>query len=326
VHGHSNEGKHVIQYRQFRNTDPPGLAMVWNEAFTARGSAPLRHSSPLENYVFHKPYFDPAGLIVAIDNGQFVGFVHAAFGPNVSQTEICRNAGVICLIGVRPAYRRRSVGSELLRRAEAYLKDRGAQTLYAGCMAPLDPFYFGLYGGSEMPGFLASDPETSPFLERHGYRVCRTAHVFQRLLNQPLSIVDGRFPQLRRRFEVRIAPRSGPGTWWQECVLGPIELVDFRLEEKSTGNVAARTSVWEMDGFSWRWNQPAVGVLDAEVKEDLRRQGLAKYLLSQMLRYLQEQFFGAAEVHASEGDEAAMKLFEGLGFEKVDTGHLYKKE
>jgi ribosomal protein S18 acetylase RimI-like enzyme len=315
----------VIQYRSFLNTDPPGLAMIWNEAFTGRGGVRLRHSSPLENYVFNKPYFDPAGLIVALEDHEFVGFTHAGFGPNSLQTGVSRDEGVVCLIGVRPAYRRRGIGSELLRRAEAYLTGAGAKTLYAGLMAPLTPFYFGLYGGSEMPGFLASDPETAPFLGRYGYQVFRTAHVFQRILNQPLNLADPRFPDLRRRFEVRIAPREGAGTWWQECVFGPIEIVDFRLEEKSTGQVASRTSVWEMDGFSWRWNQPAVGVVDIEVREDLRRQGLAKYLLGQMLRYLQEQFFGVAEVHALEGNEAAMKLYQDLGFRKVDTGHLYKR-
>jgi ribosomal protein S18 acetylase RimI-like enzyme len=320
-----DEGIPVIHYRNFLNTDPPGLAMIWNEAFTGRGGVRLRHSSPLENYVFNKPYFDPAGLIIAMEDEEFVGFTHAGFGPNPSQTELSRDTGIVCLIGVRPAYQGRGIGSELLGRAESYLTRTGAKTLYAGLLDPLTPFYFGLYGGSEMPGFLASDPATGPFLQRHGYQVFRTAHVFQRFLNQPLNLSDPRFPQLRRCFAVRIAPREGAGTWWQECVFGPIEIVDFRLEEKGTGQVVSRTSVWEMDGFSWRWNQPAVGVIDIEVREDLRRQGLAKYLLSQMLRYLQEQFFGLAEVHATEGNEAAMMLYQSLGFEKVDTGHLYKK-
>src|SRR5207245_636588 len=140
-----------------------------------------------------------------------------------------------------------------------------------------------------------------------------------------MPIADARFPGLRRRYDVRVVPRLGAGSWWQECVLGPIELVEFRLEEKGSGRVAARTCVWEMDGFSWRWSHPAVGIVQIEVCPELRRQGLAKFLLAQMLHYLQEQFFGVAEVQARADNQPAHELFRSLGFAQVDTGHSYKK-
>jgi ribosomal protein S18 acetylase RimI-like enzyme len=315
----------VVQYRTFRNDDPPGLALIWNEAFTGRGEVRLRHSSPLENYVFSKAYFDPAGLTVAMDGNEAVGFAHAGFGPTADYSALSLDAGVTCLLGVRPAYRRRGIGSELLRHCETYLTSRGAKALYAGPMTPLNPFYFGLYGGSELPGFLASDTTAEPFLLRHGYQPQDTCFVFQRGLTLPVNVVDGRFPALRKNYEVRIVPRSGPGSWWEECTLGPVEVVEFNLQDKTTQRVVAQTSVWEMDLFSWRWSQPAVGILDVEVLPELRRQGLAKFLLSQMLRYLQEQYFGLTEVHITDQNPAAVKLFQSLGFEQVDIGRHYKK-
>lgn len=315
----------MVYYRHFRNDDPPGLAEVWNETFTGRGEVQLRHSSPLENYVFAKSYFDRAGLIVAVEDGKHVGFAHAGFGPNEAQTALCMATGVVCAIGVRPSYRRRGIGSELLRRCESYLAAGGAGTLYAGPRAPFNPFYFGLYGGSNLPGFLESDTDADPFLRQHGYLPHSTTVVLQRSLVEPLQIADGRFPALRRQFEVRIAAKRGAGTWWQECVQGPVETVEFFLENKTTAEVVARTSVWEMDGFSWRWNQPAVGILELEVREDWRRQGLAKLLLTQLLRYLQEQFFALAEVHASEQNQTALQLLQSLDFQQVDAGRLYKK-
>jgi ribosomal protein S18 acetylase RimI-like enzyme len=315
----------VVYYRHFRNDDPPGLAEVWNEAFTGRGEVRLRHSSPLENYVFAKSYFDRAGLIVAVEDGKHVGFAHAGFGPNETQTALCKANGVLCTIGVRPSHRRRGIGSELLRRCENYLAANGARVFYAGPRAPFNPFYFGLYGGSDLPGFLESDADADPFLRQHGYHAHATTVVFQRSLVEPLQIADGRFPALRRQFEVRIAPKRGTGTWWQESVLGPVETVEFFLEDKTTAEVVARTSVWEMDGFSWLWNQPAVGIVEIEVREALRRQGLAKFLLTQLLRYLQEQFFGLAEVQADEQNQPALNLFQSLDFQLVDAGRLYKK-
>jgi ribosomal protein S18 acetylase RimI-like enzyme len=280
----------------------------------------------LENYVFAKPYFDPKGLIVAVEDNVQVAFAHAGFGPNADRTALApTSSGVICQIGVRPSHRHRGIGSELLRRCEDYLTAAGARELYAGPMVPVNPFYFGLYGGSELPGFLASDADADPFLRRHGYEVQSSTHVFQRMLNRPVTVADGRFAGLRRHFDVRIVPRTGIVSWWQECVFGPVEIVEFRLEDKSTCQPVARTAVWEMDLFSWRWNQPSVGIVEVEVREDLRRQGMAKFLLTQMLHYLQDQFFGLAEVQAPEGNEAALKLYQGLGFEQVDTGRLYKK-
>jgi ribosomal protein S18 acetylase RimI-like enzyme len=315
----------VVEYRSFRNTDPPALADTWNATFMGRGAIHLRHSTPLENFVFSKPYFDPIGLILAVDGGSVIGFGHAGFGANPSGSALQHSDGVICAIGVRPEHRRKGIGSELLRRLEDYLVKAGAHTVFGGPMAPHDPFYLGLYGGSELPGFLASDRDAHPFLIENTYQLVRTRLVFQRPLNQPLNVVDSRFVALRRSFDVRITPQTGPRTWWQEATANPLEVVEFRLTEKTTGGVAARMSVWEMDGFSCRWNQPAVGIIDIEVRENLRRQGLAKYLLSQMLRYLQEQFFGIAEVQAADDNAPVISLYQGLGFQQVDVGHMYEK-
>jgi len=315
----------VVHYRCFRNYDPPGLTVIWNEAFIGRGSVKLRHSSPFENYIFAKPYFDPQGLVVAVEDDQLIGFAHAGLGSNEAQTAVATDSGVICAIGVRPSHVRRGIGTELLHRCESYLAGKGAKTFFAGPMAPHNPFYLGLYGGSEMPGFLASDPGTEPFLRRHGYDAYATCLVFQRSLTQAANVTDLRFPGLRQRYDVRIVPRSGIGSWWQECTLGPIELVEFHLMDKSTNQSVARTSVWEMDLFSWRWNQPAVGIMEIEVAPAFRRQGMAKFLLSQMLRYLQEQYFGLTEVQTMQHNQAAIQLYQSLGFQQVDTGRIYKK-
>jgi len=210
----------VVHYRSFRNNDSPGLVAIWNEAFTARGAVRLRHSSPLENYVFGKPYFDPAGLILAVDNDVPVGFAHAGFGPNRQLAGLDQTTGLICLIGVRPSHRRQGIGRELLRRSEAYLRSRGGQALLAGPMAPYTPFYFGLYGGSDMPGFLASDLEAESFLQHHGYQVQQACLLFQRMLSQPVNVVDGRFPALRegtrhlRSCHTPSAPGCLPAVEW----------------------------------------------------------------------------------------------------------------
>ena len=227
----------------FRNTDPPHLVTVWNEALPNRGAFTLRSAAPLDRWVFSKPYFDPAGLIVACEDGIPVGFGHAGFGPNNDQTALDYSTGVVAMIAVRLAQRRQHIGSELLRRAEDYLIQHGAKELYAGGMKPVNPFYFGLYGGSNSPGFLESDPAMRAFFEARGYQQRQRCLVIHRKLDQPLNVVDTRFSSLRRRFDVQVLPRSRIGTWWQECMLGQLEQFEYRLDEKSNGQAGRPRSL-----------------------------------------------------------------------------------
>jgi ribosomal protein S18 acetylase RimI-like enzyme len=315
----------VISYRTFLNTDPPHLADVWNASFTGRGAAVLRGPTWLEYFIFAKPYFDPAGLFVAAADGRVVGFALAGLGADEAGKALRTDAGVICLLAVHPDRRRQGVGTELLRRCEEYLRQRGAKELTAGPLAPLDPFTFGLYGGAEAAGFLESDPLARPFLEKHGYRVRQSVLVYQRPLDRPLSVIDVRFPPHRQRYDVHGGLRTDL-TWWQDCVLGPLELHEYRLVDKLVGHTVARASLWEMETFNGRWNQHAVGLLGLEVQPELRRRGLGKFLLAQLVRFLQEQFFGVVEVHIDVANVAAAGLLRGLSFDQVDTGHSYRRE
>jgi ribosomal protein S18 acetylase RimI-like enzyme len=193
-------------------------------------------------------------------------------------------------------------------------------------MAPYNPFGFGLYGGSQSAGFLESDPTLRPFLEKRGYKVAATSLIFQRHLDRPFNVIDGRFPVLRRRYEVRSLPRRGTDGWYQEGVRGPLlEPQEFRLEDRTTGEAAGHASVWEMDPFSDRWNEHAVGIVAVDVAEGHRRQGLARLLLGQVLRFYHDQYFTLAEAQVSPDNAPALGLVRGLGFHQVDAGHLFRK-
>jgi GNAT superfamily N-acetyltransferase len=314
----------VIQYRSFRNTDPPGLVEVWNDALTGRGSVRLRNSSPLERCTFSKVFFDPAGLILAEEGGRCIGFVHAGFGASAEGTTLDRQAGVTCVLAVRSSHRFQGIGTELLRRSEAYLRGQGAQRLYAGPMAPCNPFYFGLYGGSELPGFLASDEAAEPFFTKHGYQPCRTVRVLQRRVNLPVKVFDPRFVAYRQRFELMEDFSSRLGSWWQYCLFNASEPRVFLLLDRSTGERAAQATAWEMEGFSFRWNTPVVGVLDWQVRPELRGQGIGKFLLTQLLRKAQEELLEVMELQLPSDDAPALKVCKALGFEQVDLGRCYE--
>jgi ribosomal protein S18 acetylase RimI-like enzyme len=315
-----------MRYRHFRNADPPAVVGLWNEALTHRGAVELRSHTALDNAVFNKPYFDPTGFFVAEDEaGRLAGFAHAGFGPNDDLSALDYARGVVCAVAVRPEHRRKKVGTELLHRCEEYLRQHGAATLRAGPIRPVKPFYLGVYGGSNAAGFLKSDPDAEPFFLAQGYRPDGRVLVFDRRLDLPLNIVDARFGVLRKRYEPQALPQARLGSWWRECVLGPLEPFEFRLDDRATGQTAARALFWEMTDYGWRWGAPAAGVIDVQVRNDLRRQGLGKFLLAQLLRHLQEQYFAVAEVQVPGEDETAARLFRSLGFVQVDEGVSYTK-
>jgi ribosomal protein S18 acetylase RimI-like enzyme len=313
-------GGAVVCYRTFRNTDPPRLVDVWNETFTGRGAVRLVSSTPLERFVFSKPLFDPEGLFVAEEGDAIVGLAHAGFGPPELDGP---PAGVVCLLGVRPALRRRGIGTELLHRCEDYLRRREARSMYAGGHWPRNPFYMGLYGGCESPGFLRSDPLAEPFFVRHGYRVDQQVVVMQRTLDQPFKLFDPRFLTLRQRFDLRVDyPRTLRG-WWRECVIGYLDPLEFVLVDRHSNQTAARTLIWDMEGFALRWRTASVGILDFEVLPDHRRQGLGKLFLSYIMRQVQEQFFQVVELHLQQDGPQALCFLQGLGFTHVDTGQVF---
>ena len=89
-----------------------------------------------------------------------MGFVHAGFGPDVPvdparPLELNHELGTVAMLVVEPDLDDRELVLGLISEAERYLRERGAKVIYAGGLFPLNPFYWGIYGGSEGCGVLS---------------------------------------------------------------------------------------------------------------------------------------------------------------------------
>jgi ribosomal protein S18 acetylase RimI-like enzyme len=315
-----------MQYRPFRNTDPPALVEVWNESLTSRGAFPLRTPAAFDRWILSKPYFTPGAMTVAVDPEQadrIVGFALSGFGPNDERTAQ-DTGGVVCGVFVRPSHRRRGIGRELFRRSEEWLRQNGADVVVVGPQRPYNPYLFGMYGGSNSPGILASEPIADDFLNAVGFEKGESHLVFQRPLDKPLDVADGRFVGLRRRFDIQMIRPTVSQSWWEECMWGVLEPTEFRVVDKMNGTPAGRLVNWELEGFGWKWNKAATGIFDVEIRAHLRRQGLAKFLLASVLKLLQEQFYAVAELQVWADDPAGIGICRSLGFEQVDVGYRYR--
>jgi ribosomal protein S18 acetylase RimI-like enzyme len=316
----------VYTFRPFRNSDPPRIAEIWRDQPPQRGIMQSVTAALLEQLVFAKPYFEPEGLILALANQKAVGFVHAGFGASDEQSAVDTDSGTTYLMMLRADSRDAALADQLLNHAEEYLRRRGAKVMYAGGVRPLNAFYLGLYGGSELPGILVSDPVVHDACRRAAYREIDRVQVLQ------LDLANYRPPfsrtqrQLRR--EVAISEVASPATtsWWEACTTCAFERIHFSLAATGDGAPLATVGFWDIEPLSTSWGIPTAGMLDLEVNSKRRRQGLATFLLSEAFQRLQNRGIRRVEAQTMQQNTPALAFYEKLGFAKVDEGIVYRKE
>jgi ribosomal protein S18 acetylase RimI-like enzyme len=278
--------------------------------------------------VVDKPTFDPAGLIVAEDEeGGALGFVHAGFGPaddgrgaRREDTEL----GSIAMLVVDPNRDDEALDRGLIAAAEAYLRDRGAQVIYAGGQAPVNPFYWGIYGGSECAGVLSSHVAFSRAALRAGYEPAATTVLLQADLGRP----EPRDPKgviLRRQTHLEVADDTVAGGWWESAALGPFRPTIYRLVTRDDDRELAHASTWEMAGFGRVDGRVHLGVYAVEVDREVRHQGYGRHLVGEVMRKARSQWNEVIDIQTRSTNLPALGLYESLGFVRIETATLYRK-
>ena len=316
----------VFRLRPFRNTDPPHIAEIWRSQPPQRGilqpvSAPL-----LEHAVFSKMHFDRRGLIVATRDDVPVGFVHAGFGPDDDGRAIDRSLGTTHMLMLRSGQEDASLADDLLAASEEYLRDHGASVIYAGGIKPLNSFYLGLYGGSEIPGVLQSNTLLCEACKRAGYSESAQVAILQCDLVRFRPPVSRKVRQLRRPTIVRETVDPAAANWWEACVWGSQQRDYFQLIEKATQEVIASASFWDVQPLSACWGVCTAGMCDLYVEPDWRRRGCGTYLLGEAFRLLRRRGVGTVEAQTMSTNEAAIAFYEQLGFVQVDHGLVFRKD
>ena len=314
-----------IQVRPFRNSDSPRIAEVWCAQPAERGLAQPMSATLFEEHVVAKPYFDRNGLLVAYDGDHVVGFIHASFGPAEDHQQLATDPGVILMLLVRPHDSEHQIAAALIDSAEAYLHKKGARQLIAGGAPPLDAFYTGLYGGTELSGVLASDERATTFFGEAGYVPVRTTDIYQRTLVGFRAPMDRQQMQLRRStsFDFDLYPK--PRDWWDAWTKITCERTRHALRKKTSGETLATVMAWAIEPLASTWGVHAVGLFGLEVKEEGIEQGYARFLLCEVLRSLEAEGCTLAEVNVAEGDEELASIVADLGFRAIDRGIVMSK-
>ncbi len=316
----------MIHYRTFLNGDPPRLAEIWRGCAGRGGLAQPVSTAMIEQLVLAKQYFDREGLILAFDDERPIGFAHAGFGPNEIESALSTDLGVTLLVLVVAHPEQEAIAARLLELCEEYLRRRGAKVLYGGGIRPLNPFYWGLYGGSEPPGVLDSDSESQALFRMHGYREIDRTVVLHRDLIGFRPVVDRQQMQIRRSADVEAIPDPLATSWWDACVMSPNERIQFRLRSRTSGEPIASATFWNMEPLATGRGVRTGGLIDVQVEPPFQRQGYATFLLGEAMRQLQEQTIAAVEAQTMVHNTASLAMYRKLGFQQMDSGAVFRKE
>jgi ribosomal protein S18 acetylase RimI-like enzyme len=315
-----------MHFRHFRNSDPPALVDIWQSRARQPGINPAVGLEIFERFVLSKTYFDPEGLILACHGDRVLGFAHAAFGANETEDGICTELGTTALLMVRPDSDENLVASGLLEQSEAYLRRRDAKVIYGGGIRPLNGFYLGLYGGSELPGVLETDTVAQQAFASRGYREIDRTLLFRRNLTRFEAVVDRRQMQVRRQMVVEVVMDPPPRTHWEAWTLGAFELTRFLLVSRTGGTAAATATFRRMELEPTTLHPPSLGLIEIAVDESARRRGLAIFLLSEAFRQFNRDGTREVEVQAMQHNLAAQSLYRKMGFEQFGQGSVLRKE
>ena len=124
---------------------------------------------------------------------------------------------------------------------------------------------------------------------------------------------------------MQIATRASDESWWTNTRSGRLDSANFLLQDKSSSETVAVSSVYGLDLYTTKWGQRAVGIAGIEVPDRHRRKGYAQTLLVETGKRLRQEIIGLMEIQVEESNQAGIALLNSLGFVHVDTGVVYQK-
>ncbi len=315
-------------FRPFRNSDPPALTRLWNARELGPGIASLLRVHEIDAHAWGCVHFDSRGLTVAEIEGQIVGFVHAGFGPDYPipaprPFEVSREIGAISQLVVRPDHAQTHLAAELIQHAEDYLRDRGARVIYGGSLFPLNPYYWGISGGSEGSGVGSGEHAFLRALDEMGYQPASSTILLEARLVDP-ETRDPRAAMIRRQTRVEFQEDPLPADWWEGVALGNFPMMQARLVSKATDAIIASAATWEMGWFSRMDGQSRVGLIKLHVDPSHRRKGHGRFLVSEIFRRLRDHQVQVVCAQTGTTNLPALGLYASLGFEPIDQSTLYR--
>ena len=320
------EGRLVIHYRPFRNPDSPAVVEAWNASFTGRRVVPVRMTTLLEYFTLAKPYFDPRGADPRLRRRPARRPGPRRLRPRRRRRRPGHRDGRHLRPGRRPlapppGHRRRTAPPGRGVPHAARRRRRSSP----GRSRRNNPFTFGLYGGCDSPGFLASDVMARPFFEKHGYQLAQERRAVPAAAGQGLPAgrpaVRDDPAEVRHHRRRRTTGRAGGASaCWG------------RSRRSSTGCRTSSTGRSRRGACCGTWRRSrrpgarrASGMIDLFVEPAHRRQGLAQVPAGADPAAPARPAVPPVRGDGRAGRPRRAGAAAGLEFQQVDTGHCFRR-
>ena len=257
-----------------------------------------------------------------MDDGKIIGFAHAGFSPQESLAELDYKTGIVSQMRLDASVADGDVANTLLKMSVDYCRGKGAATIHAGCFFPHSPFYLGLYGGSRLPGVIEQDQQVLAGFKEFGFVEHDQIIILELQLSELTSIMGRQQMSVRRNYLINASSDPIEQSWWESCTLGVAGRERFTVINKRSKEVSGTVSYWDMQPLSNSYAGKARGLYNLSVNEDLRRGGIATYLVGESLKHLAKSGVTMVEAQTRSSDAASQALFEKLGFKKTSSGTL----
>lgn len=314
-----------MQLRAFQNKDLPTICEIWRGHGTLRGKFQGMNPGLLEQMILSKPYFDPAGFLLLFEDKCPVGFVHASFGRANGHNALDKSRGVISQLQVIDSAKEQEYAGVLLAEALDYLRSQGATTAEVGGHFPDSPFYNGLYGGSRSIGILQDDHRVPLWLQNNGFQKGPAIQIRHWNLCDFRPLMDRQQLMIGRSFLIEAQLDPIPNNWCDACNFGISSKIGFCLRDRKSSQVVGTLTYWDMEPLVRNWGCNGMGLIELWVTPDLRKKGIATYMVGESLRQLKQQGVSMVEIQHPENDLAMQPLCDKLGFQTIDTAYTFQR-
>jgi len=125
--------------------------------------------------------------------------------------------------------------------------------------------------------------------------------------------------------ELSLTAQPDRMTWWWLTRFGRLDSLQCQLVPKGGGEPVAAATVVGLDLYLPKWREQSVGITDLRVLQPSRRLGYGQMLVLEICRRMREELVTRVDASLADGDTAAVGLVESSGFERIDTGIVYRR-
>ncbi|MCC7406534.1 MAG: GNAT family N-acetyltransferase [Phycisphaeraceae bacterium] len=292
-----------LQIDTYRPDDLPAMVALYNDQM-----APEPFIAPLTPDLFtqliaSKSYFDPAGLFVAREQGQIVGWSHAAVAHATETWMDPTNlfAGLQILV-YRPGDLH--VGLALVAEAVRWLRAQGHTSIHAIDTESGNPFYRGLLMGGERlcP---ASLPHVHLALSLSGFKLTGENTYLVAHLDRPPHVLPARLD-----LDYVDSPLTSTNPAVTQSWLG---FAPRQIEAFHDGRRVAHAGWVMLPYHTAKLGSPCVNLYMLSVSESHRRQGIAAALVTRAFALGHQQGARIATLNTEMWNLPAHRTYHKLG-------------